>query len=182
MRHPERREPCAANVVELLRVESPKTRASKSARCLRRSGIYEGLPIAFHRKCYILYHGRTLATKCNIPLARQIRFVARSLRRYAPCPHCIRSTHFNRVRLRVSPSAQDDAQGQSVVICGGFAAFSEMTHRGKVRCEHTERETPPQAATPHPPRAVPLLLQEKATDAILSVVDFLFCFLQMKAF
>ena len=47
--------------------------------------------------------------KRNIPLARQIKFVTRSLRRSAPCPHCIRSAHFNRVRLRASPFAQDDA-------------------------------------------------------------------------
>ena len=62
--------------------------------------------------------------KRNIPLARQIRFVPRSLRRYAPCPHCIRSAHFNRVRLRVSPSAQDDA----LMV---------------MRCEHAETVTPP---------------------------------------
>ena len=90
--------------------EAAGVRASKSARCLRRSGIYEGLPIAFQRESCILYRGCTLAKKYNIPLAGQIKLVTRSLRRYAPCPHCIRSAHFNRVRLRVSPSAQDDAQ------------------------------------------------------------------------
>ena len=114
-----------------MRVErAAGVRASKSARCLRRSGIYEGLPIAFQRKCYILYRGRTLATKCNIRLVGSIRLVTRSLRRYAPCPHCIRSAHFNRVRLRASPSAQDDA-------------FKE------VRCEHVKMGTPPATATPH---------------------------------
>ena len=93
MRHPERSEPCAANVVELLRVESPKTRASKSARCLRRSGIYEGLPIAFHRKCYILYHGRTLATKRNICLSRtnQTRCEIPASLRSLPSLHSLRS-------------------------------------------------------------------------------------------
>ena len=70
--------------VELLRVESPKTRASKSARHLCRCGIYEGLPIAFQRKCYILYRKCTLATKYNIRLVGSIILLTRSLRRYAP--------------------------------------------------------------------------------------------------
>ena len=43
-------------------------RASKSARRLRRSGIYEGLPIAFQRESCILYHGCAHTTRCNIPL------------------------------------------------------------------------------------------------------------------
>jgi len=97
---------------------------------LCRSGIYEGSPIAFQRESCILYRKCTLAKKYNIRLVGQIRLVTRSLRRYAPCPHCIRSAHFNRVRLRVSPSAQDDA-------------FKE------VRSIRVGRRTPSRTATPH---------------------------------
>ena len=110
--------------------EAAGARASKSARHLCRCGIYVGLPIAFQRESCILQRGRTHAKKRNIPLARQIRLVTRSLRRYAPCPHCIRSAHFNRVRLRVSPSAQDDA----LMV---------------MRCTRVGRRTPSRTATPH---------------------------------
>ena len=157
-----------------MRVESPKTRASKSARHLCRRGIYEGLPIAFHRKCYILYHGRTLATRCNICLVGSIRLLSRSLRRCAPCPHCIRSAHFNRVRLRASPFAQDDAQGD-------------------MWCEHTKK-TPSRTAPSHPARfsrkdnpSVVLThatspCTGEATDALLSITELLFFSYQRKHF
>ena len=70
-RHPERRERNARTESNFCGSrEAAGVRASKSARRLRRSGIYVGLPIAFQRKCYILYRGRTLATKYNICLSR----------------------------------------------------------------------------------------------------------------
>ena len=108
-------------------------------------------------------------------LVGQIRFVTRSLRRYAPCPHCIRFAHFNRVRLRVSPFAQDDAL--------------KVT-----RCEHVKMVTPSATATPHPahfsrkdnPSVVLTHATSpgtgEATDALLSITELSFCFCRRKHF
>ena len=109
--HPERREPCAANVVELLRVERSRRQSSKQKReALAPMRDLRRITNSFPKgKLHPSTLGAPSLQKRNIPLAGQIRLVTRSLRRCAPCPHCIRSAHFNRVRLRASPFAQDDA-------------------------------------------------------------------------
>ena len=75
-------------------------------------------------KCYILSRGCTYDKGCNFPFGKLLVILRRSRFGASTSRFCLLE------RLRLLSTRKSSATAYRVAICGGFAAFSEMTHGG----------------------------------------------------
>ena len=94
------------------------------ARSTATQGSRNEFDLSYSNKCYILSRGCAHDKGCNICGGTLLVILRRSRFGASTSRFCLLA------RLRLLSTRKSSTTAYRVAICGGFAAFSEMTHRG----------------------------------------------------
>jgi len=94
------------------------------ARSVATQGSRNEFDLSYSNKCYILSRGCAHDRGCNICDGKLLVILRRSRFGASTSRFCLLA------RLRLLSTRKSSTTAYRVAICGGFAAFSEMTHRG----------------------------------------------------